>query len=313
MLRSTTFEYQNLSREELLLQLKQYDHSPIRKLKLINCNISDTEIKTVVELLKQSSCSSLEKMDLTSNQLTDEGLACLAEFMSKCPKLKTVFLSKNHLSLADAQSEKSLQEMQRLMEIDLSRNLIAETGAKAIVDKLITSSKLEALDLRHNQISGDLQIAIILKSEGKKIGLASNKPITILQRESCKLIDEDVSRLVRVLSEEKLTGSLEKIMLSGNLITDKGLIALSEVTKRCTKLKVMDLSRNAISFPAMKSVEKAIVDHPAIEKIDLTHNSVVELKEESMSCSSAFFRKKTSPIKLFEVVEDHFHFTAVPG
>jgi hypothetical protein len=101
-------------------------------------------------------CPKLVKLDLSGNNIGDDGAKAIADALKVNHSLETLYLNDNNIgddgakAIADA-----LKDNKSLDKLDLDDNKIDDDGAKAIADALKVNHRLESLLLRNNNISAD--------------------------------------------------------------------------------------------------------------------------------------------------------------
>jgi len=127
---------------------------------LLNLNLSENEIddegaKAIGRAL--SSCLLLEYVDLSSNGIGDEGVRAIARALSHCPGLKVLQLGGNEIGDGGAVAiAQGLSNCPLLKELHLSHNHIGDEGARAIAQDVIKGSlTLEVIDIGNNPGVGD--------------------------------------------------------------------------------------------------------------------------------------------------------------
>jgi Ran GTPase-activating protein (RanGAP) involved in mRNA processing and transport len=175
----------------------------------------------IAEFLAEESCQ-ITTLNLSCNNITDEGLRLITRAILKA---------------------------NNLVNIDLSDNQLEEFGAKKIAKILIDNKSIKTINLNNNHIK-DGGIKFIAESLRRDniviiIGLANNQ-----------IEDDGVKAIAKMLENNfKITN----IDLSNNSITDKGadsLIAMLKINKSITKI---NLSNNRdISHKKIEEIEKLL-------------------------------------------------------
>ena len=125
----------------------------IKKISLSNCNINIKGIKKMVETFI---CFNhlLKKLDVSSNNLSDDEAEAIADYISKNSTLCKLNLSYNTIGMVgSAKIAEALKINKTLKELDISHNVVSDDGAIAFGDCLKVSNTLVKLDLSFNHIT----------------------------------------------------------------------------------------------------------------------------------------------------------------
>ena len=155
-------------------------------------NLGNAEAKMLADALQSN--TSLTYLNLSYNQISDEGVRVLASALRTHPSLK---------------------------RLDLQGNQISDEGVKALANGLRTNMKLEYLSLESNQI-GDDGVKALARS------LQANTILQSLILHSNQIGNEGVKALANALESNT---SVEIVSLQSNLIGDEGGRALLNALK----------------------------------------------------------------------------------
>ncbi|KAK3570342.1 hypothetical protein QTP86_017287 [Hemibagrus guttatus] len=223
---------------EKLCDLLKKHKCKLEKLLLSDCNITEEGYTALIKALK-SNCSSLIELDLRGNDPGPSGLKELRNLMNdkKC-KLKTLRVLKS----PDAQKASD-----HLTEV-LGINPILQTD-------LNLSGKIDG-------DSGVEQLSVLLKDP-------QCRPET-LQLSECNVTEKGCSALLTALRSEHST--LKELNLSKNRIQDSGVKLLSEELKnKLCKLETLSLMDNNIREEGYTALSEALKSSHLIE-LDLRGN-----------------------------------------
>lgn len=210
-----------------------------------------------------SHCHLLEELDLSNNQLGDEGTkVVLGALEGKC-RLKRLDLS--HLPLGGstlAVLTQGLGHMTLLQSLRLSRSNINDVGCCHLSKALRAATSLEELSLSHNQIgnTGAQDLAAVLPGlpELRKIDLSANG-----------IGPAGGARLAESLT---LCRHLEELMLGSNALGDCTALGLAKGLPR--HLRVLHLPSSHLSPEGVLSLGQALDGCPHVEEISLSENSL---------------------------------------
>lgn len=128
----------------------------LQYLKLRDASLGSEGAELVLEALNESGIQLLE-LDLSGNELMDEGLAIVGSLLKSQKSLKVLRLDENEITsegLKDFVDSISSDSLPVLEELSLVGNEITAKGAIAVVEKFVPSkSALQRLELDTNQIS----------------------------------------------------------------------------------------------------------------------------------------------------------------
>jgi hypothetical protein len=235
--------------EEMPNLTKSLNYMNLKELYLNNNKLNDSSIDAISKFLKAT--KNLTKLDLSFNNITEEGALCIGEALRQnqsidtlelCSNkiasganyviksliinktLRVINLSNNELQDKDIECLNSLLNILRPLQVSLnvSLNNMSDTGAWFIASFLKKSNLLISLSLEGNQIThkGAIKLFESLKSNNslEELYLKDN----ILDGESC------LYNLVECLKSNFCLTVLE---ISNLIIDNEDLIAFSEFVK----------------------------------------------------------------------------------
>mmetsp|Transcript_20566 Transcript_20566/g.61901 ORF Transcript_20566/g.61901 Transcript_20566/m.61901 type:complete len:518 (+) Transcript_20566:140-1693(+) len=150
-------------------------HPRLKAVNLGDTSLGDDGVSAVLGGL-QASASSLQEVNLSLNEVTEEGVEALGAFLGAAPHLQRLSLRENELEDGGAvQLAASLTALSSLQDLDLCANQIRGKGAVAITKAVAGLPHLRSLLLDENEISESAIAAIqkILAAEGKSAVLGS--------------------------------------------------------------------------------------------------------------------------------------------
>jgi Ran GTPase-activating protein (RanGAP) involved in mRNA processing and transport len=208
----------------------------LTKLGLHFCRLGPDEAR----LLQMAFCStsSLQSLDLASNDLGSVELAELASALYHNTSIEVLDVSGN--------------------------NLIDMESAEVLRDVLRSNKTITTLDLSANTF-GRTPGAVDCIADG----LGSNSTLLKINLSSCALGDEDVSILAQTLGSRITT--LQKLTLGWNAITSTGIGVLLETMEQSHHITDLDLQRNYIGDGGAVRLARSL-GHNALP--NLTHLSL---------------------------------------
>jgi internalin A len=205
---------------------------------------------------------SLTSLDLTGNQIGEEGAEAIAGF--------TDFSSLDLGDMGIARGD-NISSLTALTSLDLANNSIGDAGAEAIG----SLAGLTALDLADNQIGdagaeaiGSLAGLTALNLANNKIGDAGAEAIgslaglTALDLADNQIDDKGVSAIVSLTE-------LVSLNLSGNRLGDRGCQAIAW---RLSKLTTLALGRNRVGYAGVLAISR----HSGLTSLDLVDNRIFD-------------------------------------
>uniref|UniRef100_A0A8B9E3J9 T-complex-associated-testis-expressed 1 n=1 Tax=Anser cygnoides TaxID=8845 RepID=A0A8B9E3J9_ANSCY len=192
----------------------------------------------------------------------------LADAVKKCHKLKVFKLTRSNVD--DDKTRllvRSLLDHPSLVELNLSHNLIGDTGTQA-VGKLINRSRLETLDLCNNKIHH-------AGAQALAQALAQNCTLTSLNLRLNYLEDEGGEAMGRALLANT---TLKSIHLGSNMLSEPSAVLFSQVLAQNATLTCINLSCNHIGPDGGKQLLEGLAGNKTLTEFDLR---LAEVGQES--------------------------------
>ena len=250
------------------------------KLVLINCGITDKDLKLLVESM--TIFTELRTLRLDFNRITGKGATLLSSLLVKvkCTSLEVVSAQCNQIDDSGALAiAKALVRMSNHKILDLQGNPITDNGASALIKTVkdlskdfqvyvtINNSLLNKSSLRFVKES----LNLICKGHDKDSLCSALKCCTYLQTLdlSSKYIGSDGA----VALAEGLK-CCTNLYLGYNSIGSDGAVALAEGLKCCTNLQTLDLSYNSIGSDGAVALADGLKCCTNQQTLDLSYNSI---------------------------------------
>ncbi len=209
-----------------------HHHSKLISLNLSETGITDSVIKNVVEAIKEyrtESKSNIKELDIGENEITEEGMDSLVEFVPQFRKLESLKLYDNFIGngverLVDVLKGTSIStlDLSRTSLLVDERNTEGVTGAMV---KLVSESKVSTLNLLGNSLDEKVikGIFVAISNRQEKVLKELNLSHNFIQ------MDSDLwSKISGRLGNNN---PLEFLSLSDMDITDDGLIKVVNALK----------------------------------------------------------------------------------
>ena len=248
------------------------------KLVLINCGITDDDLKLLVESM--SIFTELRTLRLDFNRITGKGATLLSSLLKKvkCTSLEVVSAQCNQIDDSGALAiAKALVRMSNLKILDLQGNPITDNGASALIKTVkdlrkdfqvyvtISNSLLNKSNLRFVKESLDL----LYKGHDKSSLCTALKCCTNLQ--TLDLSDNSIGSDGAVVLAERLKCGTN---LQYNCIGSDGAVALAEGLKCCTNLHTLNLSYNSIGSDGGMALAEGLKCCTNLQTLYLSYNSI---------------------------------------
>uniref|UniRef100_A0A6J0T181 Dynein regulatory complex subunit 5 n=1 Tax=Pogona vitticeps TaxID=103695 RepID=A0A6J0T181_9SAUR len=192
----------------------------------------------------------------------------LAQSLKKCLTLKVFKLTRSKVDDDKARILiKHLLDHPSLTELDLSHNLIADRGTRA-VGKLINCSKLVTLNLCDNRIRATGAQAIAH-------ALSKNSTLTSLNLRLNCIEDEGGQAICHALL---VNSTVTTLHLGGNELSEPTATLFSQVLAQNTTLTHINLSCNHIGLDGGKQLLEGMSDNKTVVEFDLR---LAEVGQES--------------------------------
>eukprot|EP00058_Branchiostoma_floridae_P003830 XP_002589318.1 hypothetical protein BRAFLDRAFT_77771 [Branchiostoma floridae] len=114
---------------------------------------------------RENASQTLEEIDLSRSDLTDEAVPGLAQFFGLCQNLKKVNLSHNKLS----DKGDLLPPLPNLEEIDLSYNAMSDKAVPGLAKGVGSCQNLKQVSLEYNSISNKGALLLLLQDQCKRV------------------------------------------------------------------------------------------------------------------------------------------------
>ena len=246
--------------------------------------------------------STLKRLNISSNDITEETANYIGDVLSHNTKLEELDLSCNSLQAAGAiKIFNSMVEIVTLKRFSISKNSITDEVTDYLVPFLCCNTKLEEIDLSYNrlQVAGIVQI---LK------GLKDIPSLKLLKISNGYITDEIASDILAVLSHnneqisDEPASGIKAVLPNNNKIQE---IDLSEIEtsialiilKGVTNISSISVNNNSVSHIAAMEMAVILSHNKKLDKLDLSCNQL-----QTASAIEIFSRMKHfSDLKIFKI------------
>ena len=252
------------------------------KLVLINCGITDDDLKLLVESM--TIFTELRTLHLDFNGITGKGATLLSGLLEKCTSLEVFSAHCNQIDDSGALAiAKALVLLNNIKILDLQGNPITDNGASALIMTLkdlsedfqvyVTNNNSNLLN-KSNLRLVQQTLDIICKGHEKYSLSTAFKYSTYLQ--TLDLSSSDISPDdIMVLAEGlKCCTNLQTLNLKSNSIGSDGVVALAEGLKCCTNLQTLNLIDNSIGSDGAVALAEGLKCCTNLQTLDLRSNSI---------------------------------------
>ena len=209
----------------------------------------------------------LLELDLSSNEISDEGATALQQALKGNTTLQRLNLSSNEISDEGATAlQQALKGNTTLQRLNLSSNEISDEGATALAQVVKGNTTLKMLDLARNQIGDEGATALAQAMKGYR-----STTLRTLDLSSNEISDVGATALALAM---KGNTTLQFLGLSHNLIGDEGATALAHAMKGNTTLELLDLNNNQISDEGATALAQAMKGNTILPVLYLADNQI---------------------------------------
>ncbi|XP_049866225.1 leucine-rich repeat-containing protein 74B-like [Pectinophora gossypiella] len=238
------------------------ENRSLKELILAQCRIGPEGLERLIPSLHHAN---LDVLDLSKNQLCDDGVKMLAEKITRGANINKLNLSYNNLGLASAEALARALEfnVRSITHLDLSWNLMYHPKALKVLVKALSGSKvLQELDLSWNaMMGGDFLGDLLTTGTLQKLNMSNNK-----------LALQSIESITEKLRSAK---ALQVLNLSCNPIgPQEAYKLLKKMRLKSVKLQTLMLDEVEVTKEFAEEVKQILsLKHRANAKV--THGRVV--------------------------------------
>ena len=240
-----------------------FDVKTLQTLDLSNNDLSDDGATTLSDGIKSN--NTLLEFNVSSNQITNVGAKKIGEAIQVNIALQKLDISNNKVADDGAAAiSNSLKSNNLLQELNMSSNQITNVGAKKIGEAIQVNTTLQKLDIHSNRISDDGAAAI-------SDGLKSNNTLLEFNMSSNQITNVGAKKIGEAI---QVNTTLQKLNIYSNQVSDDGAAAISDGLKSNNTLLEFNMSSNQITNVGAKKIGEAIQVNIALQKLDISFNKV---------------------------------------
>ncbi|XP_078067149.1 protein NLRC5 isoform X2 [Mustelus asterias] len=252
--------------------IKQCPH--LLEFHLYRNSVGNKGAETLAEILPVF--QGLKKLSLESIDVSPIGMVPLAAGLHKCHSIEEINLSQNELGEEGASElGRILPGLKQLKKINLSRipTAVGLTGTSMLAKGLRTCTRLEEINLD----------SLMLKDGGAQL-LAEGIPrMTCLKKLNLRCNSIGCKGAAYLANGLKHSTAIVEIDLNGNCIEDAGALNLADVLPNMKSLKILNLTQNNITAAGGESLARALAQCPSVEEIHLSTNKIGDLTARKLA------------------------------
>ena len=281
--------------------------------------LCDREISSISECLINST---LCKLNLSDNKITDEGAKKLAKGIQVNVTLQKLNLSGNKITDKGAMRlAEAIQVSKTLQELNISKNWICKEGVMRIVEACTINRTLHKLVCTHNNLSKSGLAVIneyIRKENAVQIFEASwnslcSKGNQLAFNTTFELLDikelsdygnskEKELRHVNEITDQKYVKQLlqccldaQSVNVTGTIITNDQMLIFCDCLMNNRILTELNLSSNKITDEEIVRLTEAIKVNTTLQSLDISHNTI---SDDGMASISDYLKSNSTLCKL---------------
>ena len=224
----------------------------------ITNNDQEQWILTLLKILQR--ISTLKRLNLSSNCITDETADDLARVITSNRELEMLWLGNNKLRSAGINKiTNALQHLTTLSHLELNNNDITEEAADGIAAVIINKSSLHTVSLQNNKLApaGIIKIAHALKDINH---------LKLLKLNNNCVTDKAANTIADVIHSNT---ELMNLYLNDNNLQSNGIKVICNSLMLITNLTVLQLGNNSITDEAADGIAAVINNNPLLQIVTL--------------------------------------------
>ena len=284
-IRVIIIQYYNITDHSLLIFNELFKQSVCLQTVSITHASIDSQIANKL-LQHMSIITTLKRLNLKGNKLTEQISVGLASVISSNTGLEELYLSNNHLQLGIT----GLKNISSLKVLDLQNNHITEQAVTDLAAAISLWKSLEKLWLDGNHLgSSTVIVASVLKEVSTLKDLALN--------DNTNGSEKLAPSLTSLITKNKL---IQRLLLRDNGLNDDGVIKIAQSLCKHSKLRFFNLQRNNITEKAGEAMASIISSNNKLEELRVGENV---LRLGVIKIATAL--KNISSLKVLDLTNSH--------
>ena len=251
------------SKEEALSKMAAgASHSAVCKISFPWKQLSSSKAKDISQMIRIG--TNPIQVNLIGNDLADEGTEIVAESLEENDKVDELNISCNRISVKGATAlSKFVRTSRTIRELSLFGNKIRDGGAIAIATSLRYNTSLQVLNLSYNHISCEGAIALAK-------GIYAHRSLVRVDLSGNSIGDEGASALATACT------LLDDLTLSRNHVGDLGAMAFASVLSRegC-RLQHLRLAGNNVGPTGARALSLSLKCNKTLLTLDLRFSELL--------------------------------------
>ena len=236
----------------------------------------------------------LQKLDLSNNNLSDDGAATISDCLKTHRTLLELNISQNSITDNGAQEiAKAIKIHSSLQNVNISKNYISSEGLLYFMETVKSNCSLQVVNITHNNVTRSefkninqfiesLQdtIQIIaswneINSDGLTAKIYNTRTPGIIEETLWSIKDHDPDHRVTLLSDcLKKDDTLLKLNLHKQNITNKGAKKIGEAIQVNTTLQHLDIGGNTISDDGAAAISDGLKTNSSLQTLHMWGNKI---------------------------------------
>jgi Ran GTPase-activating protein (RanGAP) involved in mRNA processing and transport len=238
-------------------------HASICEVRLVDCQMARDGLAVLADGLSKNTV--LTRLYLVNNELGAGGALAIGSMLSKNKSLQEVYVCENDIGDAGTKALcEGLRENTIVRLLDLRSNYIGKVGAASITSLLNVNKSIERLLLGNNDL-GDPGVSSICAS------LATNTVVRTLDLSNNDVSAHGTEEIAAMLRTNDV---LQALNLAFNSIGDDGTALIANVLETNKALRRLSLTRNKISSNGVKVFAKSLPSMRGLKELTMIKNSV---------------------------------------
>ena len=231
----------------------------LEELHLFYNNLQSSAV-VILHALKQ--ISSLKKLNLNSNYMSEEVVDDLADVIKRNTGLQELHLDYNFFQSSTVVVLQALKTFYHLQKLNLNCNYMSEEVVHDLADVISNNNCLEELQLYNNNLGSSA--VVILQALTRISGL------TVLNLSCNNMSENVVNDLASVIKNNPY---IEELFLDHNNLQSPVVVVL-QALKRTSHLKNLNLNGNNMSAKVVNDLADAIKSNTSLEELHLFSNDL---------------------------------------